>query len=351
MNEEARWTAVATRDASARAHFIYAVSSTGVFCRAGCPSRTPRRDRVTFFDDIPEAKTAGFRPCQRCRPTELNPEAELVARVRMACVLLHSDPTLAISALAKTLRVNTRALQRDFQQLVGLSPREYRAACRLSHFKCEATANRDLTAAILDAGYGSSARLYEMSGALGMTPGTYQRGGEDEQIRYAIGTSGHESIVIGATEAGICSVRFGSDAAELVSSLREEFPAAELKESEDELAPWIDLVSAYLTGDTRLLELPLDVRGTAFQIKVWSALRAIPRGETRTYGELAEALGLPGGARAIARSCATNELPIAIPCHRVVPATGDSGGYRWGKALKRRLLAVESPATGDPARV
>jgi len=346
MNDDTRWNAVATRDRAAAPRFVYGVESTGIFCRAGCPSRTPRRDRVTFFDQPEEARSAGFRPCRRCRPETASDEAERVARVRMACALIHAQPETSIAELARSLDMTTRGLQRDFQQMLGLSPREYRAACRLSHFKQEASADRDLTAAILDAGYGSSARLYELSGALGMTPGAYQRGGRDQLIRYASATWDDEMIVVAATEAGICSVRFGADLGELTAGLQHEFPEAELRESATELQPWVELVRAYLGGSAPLLELPFDVRGTAFQLKVWSALRAIPRGETRTYGELAEELGVPGGARAIARSCATNELPIAIPCHRVVPVSGDAGGYRWGKAWKRRLLAVEDSEAG-----
>jgi AraC family transcriptional regulator of adaptative response/methylated-DNA-[protein]-cysteine methyltransferase len=344
MNDDTRWTAVATRDREAAPRFVYAVESTGIFCRAGCPSRTPRRDRVTFFDQPAEARSAGFRACRRCRPEGPadEAEAERVARVRMACALIHAQPESSITELARTLEVTVRGLQRDFQQMLGLSPREYRAACRLSHFKCEATEARDLTAAILDAGYSSSARLYEMSGALGMTPGAYQRGGQDQLIRYASGAWDLGTIVVAATETGICSVRFGDDQLELLAGLQEEFPAAELRESEEQLLPWLELVRAYLDGTTRILELPLDVRGTAFQLKVWAALRAIPRGETRTYGQLAEEIGVPGGARAVAQSCANNELPIAIPCHRVVPVTGDSGGYRWGKEWKNQLLTVET---------
>ena len=341
MNEDSRWAAVEGRDASQGDRFVYAVASTGIFCRAGCPSRTPRRDGVTFFDRPSEARSAGFRPCRRCRPETASDEAERVARVRMACALLHAQPETSIGELADSLRVTSRGLQRDFQQMLGLSPREYRAACRLSRFKHEASGDRDLTAAILDAGYGSSARLYELSGALGMTPGAYRRGGPDQLIRYATSESEPGAIVIGATEVGICSVRLGEERDELIAGLEDEFPAAELRESAQELRPWLDLVRAYLAGHTRILELPLDVRGTAFQLKVWAALRAIPRGETRTYGQLAEELGVPGGARAVARSCADNELPIAIPCHRVVPVTGGTGGYRWGEEWKRRLLSVE----------
>lgn len=344
MNDDTRWTAVATRDRTVAPRFVYAVESTGIFCRPGCPSRTPRRDRVTFFDQPAEARSAGFRACRRCRPEEPtnDVEAERVARVRMACALIHEQPDSSITELARTLQVTVRGLQRDFQQMLGLSPREYRAACRLSRFKSEAIETHDLTAAILDAGYGSSARLYELSGALGMTPGTYQRGGQDQLIRYASRASELGTIVVAATESGICSVRFGDDQVQLLSGLQREFSAAELRESEEQLSPWLDLVGAYLSGTTRLLELPFDVRGTAFQLKVWGALRAIPRGETRTYGQLAEEIGIPGGARAVAQSCANNELPIAIPCHRVVPVTGDSGGYRWGREWKKHLLAVEA---------
>lgn len=269
-----------------------------------------------------------------------------MARVRAACAAIQADPELTVSRLAERLGGSTRRLQREFQLLLGCSPREYRVACRLSNFKREADGERDLMAAVLDAGFGSSARLYELSGALGMTPGVYQRGGAKEEIRYAVGRCALGLALIGATERGICAVRFGDKREELVAGLHDEFAAAELREAEAELAPWLELVRAYVTGDSELLEVPLDVRGTEFQLRVWGALRAIPRGETRTYGELAEQLGLPGGARAVANSCANNEIPIAIPCHRVVPASGDSGGYRWGRERKRQLLAVEQAVSG-----
>ena len=352
MNEDARWTAVASRDHGAGSSFVYAVSSTGIYCRAGCPSRTPRRDRVTFFDRPSDARAAGFRACRRCRPDERpdgrsgdDRDAEAIARVRMACALIHAEPETSIAALTRTLRTSRRALQRDFRSLLGLSPREYRAACRLSSFKREAGPNRDLTAAILDAGYRSSARLYELSGALGMTPGTYRHGGAGQLVRYTLGDLDFGTVLVAATDQGICSVRFGDNHGELLTVLRQEFSAATLREAPEQLQPWLELVGAYLGGRTRLLELPIDVQGTAFQLKVWAALRTIPRGETRTYGELAEAIGVPGGARAVAQSCASNELPIAIPCHRVVPASGGAGGYRWGAERKRSLLDLE----GAPA--
>ena len=344
--DDERWAAVAARDPRGEEAFVFGVASTGVFCRSSCPSRRPLRSSVTFFDETSEAVAAGYRACQRCRPEGASAGAERVARVRAACAAIQADPELTMARLAASLGGSTRRLQRDFRQLLGCSPREYRMACRLSNFKREADGERDLMGAVLDAGFGSSARLYELSGALGMTPGAYHRGGPDQEIRYAVGRCALGLALIGATERGICTVRFGDEREPLIEGLREEFPAAELREAEEELAPWLELVRAYVAGDSELLEVPLDVRGTEFQLRVWGALRAIPRGETRTYGELAEQLGLPGGARAVANSCANNEIPIAIPCHRVVPASGDSGGYRWGRERKQRLLAVEQQVAG-----
>lgn len=344
-DNEARWAAVVARDPGADEAFVFGVSSTGVFCRSSCPSRHPHRRNVTFFDASSEARAAGYRPCQRCRPEGASGNAERVARVRQACATIQSRPEITLARLAASLGGSTRRLQRDFQQLLGCSPREYRAACRLSNFKREASDDGDLMAAILDAGFGSSARLYELSGALGMTPGTYRRGGPDEEIRYVLGECDLGLALVGATERGICTVRFGEQREPLIASLREEFPAATLRET-NELAPWVVLLRAYVAGDSELLEVPLDVRGTEFQLRVWGALRAIPRGETRTYGQLAEQLGVPGGARAVANCCANNEIPIAIPCHRVVPASGDSGGYRWGRERKQQLLDVEQQPAG-----
>jgi AraC family transcriptional regulator of adaptative response/methylated-DNA-[protein]-cysteine methyltransferase len=337
-SDEERWAAVVCRDPRAAEAFVYAVESTSVFCRSSCPSRRPRRGGVRFFDSSAAAAAAGYRGCQRCRPEGASAE---VARVRAACAAIHADPEITMTRLVNLPGGSTRRLQRDFRQLLGCSPREYRAACQLSNFKRAGTGERHLTAAILDAGFDSSAWLYELSGALGMTLATYRRGGADEEIRYAHGECDLGRVLVGATARGICTVRFGDDRERLIEGLRAELPAAALSEATAELAPWIELVRAYVAGEATLLEVPLDVRGTEFQLRVWGALRAIPRGETRTYGELAEQLGLPGGARAVARCCANNEVPIAIPCHRVVPATGDAGGYRWGRERKRRLLSIE----------
>lgn len=345
MNDDRRWTAVLERDTSRSPDFVYGVTSTRIFCRAGCPSRTPRRDRVQFFAAPEGARSAGFRPCKRCRPEAPSTDAAALARVRVAASLIHAEPERAIASVARELGTTTRQLQRHFADLLGLSPRDYRAACRLSQFKREAGPDRDLIASILDAGFGASARLYELSGALGMTPGTYRSGGQGEQIRYTTNETQLGTVLLAATSAGVCAVRFGNDTDAVLEELHVEFPAAQITEASNELGPWIELVTAYLEGHAPLLELPCDVRGTAFQLQVWSAMRAIPRGETRSYGELAEQLGIPGGARAVGNACGSNPLAIAVPCHRVLPASGGTGAYRWGADRKERLLATE--AAGD----
>ena len=342
-NDDARWEAVLARDRNADGQFVYAVSSTGVYCRPSCPSRRPRRDRASFFDTTAAAREAGFRACRRCRPDASIASDPWVEKIRRACVYLSNvegHPSLA--TLAARLGGSPYHLQRNFKRLVGVTPREYADACRLSSVKRALKRGGDVTGAMLDAGYGSSSRFYERAAPkLGMPPSIYRRGGVGMQIRYAVVDSPLGKLLVAATARGVCSVAMGASTADLSTALTKEYPAATIAEDAGSLASWTTQIVEHLEGRRPRLDLPLDVQATAFQWQVWNALAGIPYGETRSYGELAASIGRPGAARAVARACATNPVALAIPCHRVVPAGGGTGGYRWGRERKRALLDRE----------
>jgi AraC family transcriptional regulator of adaptative response/methylated-DNA-[protein]-cysteine methyltransferase len=342
LTADARWNAVLERDRSADGRFVYAVSSTGIFCRPSCPSRRPLRSRVRFFDSPRDAEASGFRACRRCRPME--PAGDpWVARVAQACALIaRSDTPPSLAALARRFGSSPHHFQRRFTHLLGVSPREFAEARRFDTVKRRLREQQDVTAAFLDAGYGSSSRFYE--GAvprLAMTPTTYRAGGVGQTIQYASATTRLGRVLVAATPNGVCTVSLGDDDAELQAALQKEFPRATLVPGDRAMRQWLQAVVAHLAGRRPRLELPLDVQATAFQRLVWNALIDIPAGETRTYAEVATAVGRPGAARAVARACAANRVALAVPCHRVVPASGGAGGYRWGSARKDTLLAQE----------
>jgi AraC family transcriptional regulator of adaptative response/methylated-DNA-[protein]-cysteine methyltransferase len=321
---------------------VYAVRTTGVYCKPSCASRRPRRENVAFFDTTNEARLAGYRPCRRCHPDTAASDP-WVDRIRRSCAYLsNADGHLSLSALAARIGGSPYHLQRNFKRIVGVTPREYADAVRLRKVKRTLRAGGDVTGAMVDAGYGSSSRFYERASTqLGMAPSTYRRGGAGMTIAYATTVSPLGRILVAATARGVCSVTLGGSDAELVAQLRREFPAATIALDRTSLARWTDAIVAHLAGDSRRLELPLDIQATAFQRQVWQALTAIPLGETRTYGDVARAIGRPRAVRAVARACATNPVALAIPCHRVVPASGGVGGYRWGAARKETLLGLE----------
>ena len=342
-DDHAMWRAVIARDKGADGRFVYAVRSTGIYCRPSCPSRKPHRDRVEFFGQPAAAEQAGYRACRRCRPLESAPADPWVDKIRRACVYLSNvDGHPSLAALAVRIGGSPYHLQRNFKRIAGVTPREYAEACRLRTVKRRLRAGRDVTSAMLDAGYGSSSRFYERAAPkLGMAPKTYQRGGAGMDIRYTIVTSPLGRLLVAATPRGVCAVAMGDSDQGLERALRAEYPAAAILSDGGSLAQWIRRILAHLAGRRPRLDLPIDVQATAFQWQVWTALGAIPRGETRSYAEVASAIGRPGAARAVARACATNPVALAIPCHRVVPVAGGVGGYRWGTARKRALLARE----------
>jgi AraC family transcriptional regulator of adaptative response/methylated-DNA-[protein]-cysteine methyltransferase len=325
-----------------------AVTSTGIYCRPSCPSRRPRRDRVVFFDAADAARAAGFRACKRCNPDSIAAAADpWVEKIRRACVYLSNvDGHPALATLARRLGGSPYHLQRNFKRLVGVTPREYAEACRLGKVKRQLRGGRDVTGAIFEAGYASSSRFYERAvPKLGMAPSVYRRGGAGTTIRYAIVATPSTSLgrlLVGATDRGVCAVAMGASDAELAAVLSREYPAATIVNDAGALSEWSRAIVAHLAGRRPRLDLPLDVQATAFQWQVWQALAAIPYGETRTYAEVAAAIGRPRAVRAVARACATNPVALAVPCHRVVPAAGGEGGYRWGAERKKALLAREA---------
>jgi AraC family transcriptional regulator of adaptative response/methylated-DNA-[protein]-cysteine methyltransferase len=341
--DASRWRAVASRERHADGAFVYAVGSTGIYCRPSCPSRRPRREVVTFFDAPADAERAGFRACLRCKPRDGATADPWIEKVRRACVYLanvEGHPSLA--TLAKRLGGSPYHFQRNFKRIVGISPREYAEACRLRKVKARLRAGEPITGAMLDAGYGSSSRFYERAAPmLGMKPATYRRGGAGIRIRYTIVESPLGQLLVGATDNGVCAVAMGASSAELERGLAREYPAAAISADDRALARWAKAILAHLAGRRPRLDLPLDVQATAFQWQVWDALRAIPYGQTRTYAEVAAAIGRPRASRAVARACATNPVALAIPCHRVVASTGAVSGYRWGVDRKKVLLAAE----------
>ena len=337
-----RWQAVLNRDRDHDGEFVFAVSTTGIYCRPSCPARRPRRENVSFFADPATAERAGFRPCRRCRPkTVASSQEELVTRAT-TWLDAHVEERVTLPRLAAALGVSPGHLQRTFTRVTGVSPRVYAAARRLELAKSRLRDGADVTSALYASGYGSSSRFYAQTrSALGMTPTSYKRGGEGMTMNYATTDSPFGQILVAATERGICAVSIGEDAAALERSLTAEYPRATIRRDDEALRPYVGSVLAHLRDRTSLSALPLDVVGTPFQHEVWQALRTIPAGERRTYGQIAATLGNAKGARAVARACATNPAALVIPCHRVVRGDGGSGGYRWGAERKQAILANE----------
>ena len=344
--EENRWQAVLSRDNRFDGVFVYGVHSTGIYCRPSCPARRPRPDQVTFFR-IPEAaKQAGFRPCRRCRPDESISQDRQVNVVRRLCRYIENyDPVeepLTLAAMGKYVQVSSYHLQRIFKRNMGITPKQYEEACRVRRLKRFFKNGEDVTSALYEAGYGSASRLYEgASTRLGMTPGTYLRGGKGMRIRYAIACSPLGRLLVAATEKGISAVSIGKSDAALKRALFDEYPEAEIHRDEAGLGEYLGVLLRYADGKQPNLNLPVDIRVTAFQWRVYETLRAIPFGQTRSYAKVAEEMGHPQAVRAVARACASNPTALVIPCHRVIRKNGGIGGYRWGTKIKQILLAKE----------
>jgi AraC family transcriptional regulator of adaptative response/methylated-DNA-[protein]-cysteine methyltransferase len=347
IDEETRWRAVKMRDARFNGTFVYGVRSTGIYCKPSCPSRRPRPRQVSFFPSHEAAEAAGFRACLRCQPQKANPRDPRVEMVKRACRLIedHTEGTLSLATLSAELGVSPYHLQRTFKSLTGVTPGQYRAAHRVHQFKAQIREGEAVIDAMYDAGFGSSSRLYEKADSeLGMTPAVYARGGAGMRITYAIVGCSLGRLLVAATTRGLCAVRLGDTDDELKETLFAEFRAAEIHKDTNALSEWIEAILRHLDGKPSSLDLPLDVRATAFQRRVWEELRRIPYGSTRSYGDIARAIGQPTATRAVARACAANPAALVTPCHRVVREDGNLGGYRWGVEHKRKLLAQEQVA-------
>jgi len=341
--DDQRWNAVAARDAAHDGAFVFAVSTTGVYCRPSCAARRPRRENVQFFLTTEQAEKAGYRACLRCRPKSAGGNAPSDG-VKAICRFIeqHLDEPVTLDRLGKEFHQSPFHLQRRFKAVLGITPREYADSCRLRLLKRNLQAGDSVTRAMYDAGYGSSSRLYEKTASqLGMTPDKYRRGAIAASIRYSCADSPLGRMLVAATERGICAIQFARTDGELIEGLKREFPFATRKSDDGGLQSWVDALLRHMRGKDLDSSLPLDIRATAFQRRVWAYLQSIPFGATRSYLQVAKGIGRPTAVRAVARACATNPVAVAIPCHRVVREDGSMGGYRWGIERKKALLELE----------
>jgi AraC family transcriptional regulator, regulatory protein of adaptative response / methylated-DNA-[protein]-cysteine methyltransferase len=354
LQEEEYWQAVQQKDMHMDGVFVYAVRSTGIYCHPSCPSRRPRREQVAFFPLPKQAEQAGFRPCRRCQPDQTTTGEAHVDLIQRVCRYIeqHLEEPLTLTVLGEQAGMSPYHLQRVFKHIMSITPHQYAEAQRLKQFKERLKEGETVTTAMYDAGYSSTSRLYERTATqLGMTPVVYQRGGHGMSIHYTIVDSPLGRLLVAGTEKGVCSVCIGEVDTNLEAALFKEYPAAEvMHDSSSILSEWVNALLEHLQGQQPHLALPIDVQATAFQWKVWKELQAIPYGETRSYGEIARALGDTKKARAVAQACATNPVALVIPCHRVVRENGEAGGYRWGRERKQQLLQQERTSTLQPIR-
>ena len=342
--DEARWDALMRRDREADGTFVYAVRTTGVYCRPSCGSRRPRRANVRTFADGLEAERAGFRPCKRCRPSGLDASDRQARAVEIACRAIEAaDSMPSLDALAEAAGLSRSHFHRAFRARTGLTPRAYADAHRTRRVAEVLDAGGSVTRAIVESGFSSSGRFYESAAdRLGMTPTAYRSGGDGASIRFAVGDCWLGSALVAATDRGVCAILLGDDPEALIRDLEARFPKADLIGGDVEFERLVARVVALVEAPGLGIDLPLDIRGTAFQRRVWEALRAIPAGSTASYAEIAARIGLPKSVRAVAGACASNPIAVAIPCHRVVRTDGLLSGYRWGIERKRALLDREA---------
>ena len=338
-----RWQAVVGHDARADGVFCYSVRTTGVYCRPSCAARLPLRENVRFHASPAEAERAGFRPCKRCRPNRAALAEEHAAAIAKACRLIEAEEEIpSLDALAAAAGMSRFHFHRTFREMTGLTPRAYAAAARARRVREELRRRDTVTEAIYGAGFNSNGRFYAAAGELlGMTPTKFRAGGDGAAIRFAVGECSLGAILVAATEKGVCAIHLGDDPEALVRELQDRFPNAELVGGDREFERLVAKVVGFVEMPAKGLGLPLDLRGTAFQERVWQALREIPAGATTTYRKLAEHIGMPRAVRAVAGACAANKIAVAIPCHRVVRTDGSLSGYRWGVERKRELIARE----------
>jgi AraC family transcriptional regulator, regulatory protein of adaptative response / methylated-DNA-[protein]-cysteine methyltransferase len=339
-----RWARIVARDRTADGHLWYSVLTTGVYCRPSCPSRSANPENVQLHDTVEEARATGFRPCKRCRPDGLSVDAENVAIVARACRLIEqSEEEPSLTDLAEAVGRSPSYFHRRFKAVTGLTPKGYAAAQRAAKVREGLASGNSVTEAIYDAGFNSSGRFYEKStGMLGMTPSRYRAGGANEEIRFAVGETSLGAILVASSKKGVASILLGDDPNELVRELQDRFPKARLIGADRNYEALVARVVGFIEAPRLGLDLPLDVRGTAFQRRVWQALQGVPIGQTVSYAEIARRIGSPQAVRAVAGACAANHLAVAIPCHRVVRNNGSLSGYAWGVERKQALLTREA---------
>lgn len=344
VENDPRWAMIVARDRRADGSFYYSVATTGVYCKPSCPSRLARPANIRFHETPADAERAGFRPCRRCKPTQPPLEAQHAATIADVCrVIDESDTVPTLATLARRARLSPHHFHRVFKAITGVTPKAYAARRRTNRVRRALESGKTrVTDAIYDAGFNSNGRFYETSSALlGMTPTAYKAGGANAEIRFAVGECSLGAVLVAQSTKGVCAILLGDDPAALVRELQDRFPRATLLGGDEAFERTIAQVVGFVEQPSRGLDLPLDVRGTAFQQRVWDALRKIPAGATASYTEVARRLGMPTGARAVAQACAANPLAVAIPCHRVVCMDGSMSGYRWGVERKAKLIEKE----------
>jgi AraC family transcriptional regulator of adaptative response/methylated-DNA-[protein]-cysteine methyltransferase len=345
VGDDRAWRAVVQRDKRLDGAFVYAVRSTGVYCKPSCSSRQPLRTNVRFFATPDEAEAAGFRSCLRCRPREASHASDVSVERARDFLDQHADRAVSLHELARHVKLSPSHLQRSFKRATGLSPKQYQDARRVKEFKSRLRAGDTVSRATYEAGFGSSSRVYERADReLGMTPAAFRRGGRGVTIAYTVAVAPVGRVLIATTERGVCAVELGATDAEVLDALTGDFPQASIKRGGDEHAEWVNAVVNAVRDPRRPIDasIPIDMQGTAFQQQVWKALREIPAGVRRSYAEVATAIGQPSASRAVARACATNRLAVIVPCHRVVRGDGELAGYKWGTERKKHLLDEES---------
>jgi AraC family transcriptional regulator, regulatory protein of adaptative response / methylated-DNA-[protein]-cysteine methyltransferase len=341
---DARWEAFFERDPAADGRFVAAVTTTGIYCRPSCSARKPKRENVRFYASATEAAAAGFRPCKRCRPEVAETGGRHAAAIAEACRLIaEAEEMPSLEALAEAAGLSRFHFHRVFKEATGLTPKAYATAHRAARLREALPRSTTVTEAIYDAGYNSSSRFYAKSTELlGMTPTAYRAGGAGTRIRFAVGQCAYGAILAAASEKGVCAILLGDEPEPLVRALEDSFPKADLIGGDPDFEQWMAKIVGFVEQPSLGLDLPLDLRGTAFQQRVWRALSEIPVGATVSYADIARSIGRPKAVRAVAQACGANRLAVAIPCHRVVRSDGDISGYRWGIERKRALLAREA---------
>jgi AraC family transcriptional regulator, regulatory protein of adaptative response / methylated-DNA-[protein]-cysteine methyltransferase len=349
LSDDEKWEAVLSRDDSVDGSFVFAVRSTGIYCRPSCPARRPDKQQVMFFLGSVDAERSGFRPCFRCRPNEAGPSPK-ARLVDLACKYIEANlqRKLTLATLSRQAGLSPYHFQRTFKRILGISPRQYVEARRLARMKRLLRSGKTVNNSLYDAGFSSRSRVYEnVQGGFGVNPGEFRRGGEGLRIRYSITDSPLGRLLVAATERGVCGVCIGDSDAFVERSLAEDYPSAVLYRSDEEMREWTGVFAKYFEGEPLAIDLPINVKATAFQSRVWKLIQSIPFGKTTTYSQIAKEMGKPEASRAVARACATNPVALVIPCHRVVGKDGSLRGYRWGKEKKKALLKLEEAAVAS----